>query len=65
MLFRLVSDLLYMLGMMAQAFSPSTGEAEAVGSESGPAWPTEPVTGQPELHCKILPQPNQTELFYS
>lgn len=50
--------------MMAQAFSPSTGEAEAVGSESGPAWPTEPVTGQPELHCKILPQPNQTELFY-
>jgi hypothetical protein len=42
---------------MAHTFEPSTLEAEACGSLSlRPAWPIEPVLGQPELNREILTQ---------
>jgi hypothetical protein len=53
--------------VVAHAFNPSTWEAEAGGFlSSRPAWSTEWVPGQPELHRETLfrktkPKPNQTE----
>jgi hypothetical protein len=42
-------------GMVAYTFNPSTGEAEAGGFlSSRPAWSTEWVPGQPELHRETL-----------
>jgi hypothetical protein len=42
-------------GVMAHAFNPSTQEAEAGGFlSSRPAWSTERVPGQPELHRETL-----------
>jgi hypothetical protein len=41
--------------MVAHAFNPSTREAEAGGFlSSRPAWSTEWVPGQPELHRETL-----------
>jgi hypothetical protein len=41
--------------MVAHAFNPSTWEAEAGGFlGSRPAWSTEWVPGQPELHRETL-----------
>jgi hypothetical protein len=48
--------------MVAHAFDPSTREAEAGGFlSSRPAWSTEGVPGQPELHRETLSQKNQTK----
>jgi hypothetical protein len=48
--------------VVAHAFNPSTWEAEASGFlSSRPAWSTEWVPGQPELHGKTLSQKNQTK----
>jgi hypothetical protein len=45
---------------VAHAFNPSTWEAEAGGFlSSRPAWSTEWVPGQPELHRETLSQKNQ------
>ena len=47
----------YKPGVVAHAFNPSTWEAEASGFLSlGPAWSTEWVPGQPELHKETLSQ---------
>jgi hypothetical protein len=47
----------YKPGVVAHAFNPSTWEAEAGGFLSlGPAWSTEWVPGQPELHKETLSQ---------
>jgi hypothetical protein len=48
--------------MVAQAFNPSTREAEAGGFlSSRPAWSTEYVLGQPGLHRETLSQKNKNK----
>jgi hypothetical protein len=43
--------------VVAQAFNPSTREAETVGFLSlRPAWSTERIPGQPGLHRETLSQ---------
>jgi hypothetical protein len=49
--------------VVAQAFNPSTGEAEAGGFLSlRPVRPTEWVPGQPGLHRETLFQNNQKQM---
>jgi hypothetical protein len=49
------------LGVVAHAFNPSTGEAEAGRFlSSRPAWSTEWVPGQPGLYRETLSQNKQT-----
>jgi hypothetical protein len=51
-------------GVVAHAFNPSTREAEAGGFlSSRPAWFTEWVPGQPELHRETLSQKNQKNIY--
>jgi hypothetical protein len=49
-------------GVVAHAFNPSTWEAEAGGFlSSRPAWSTEGVPAQPELHRETLSQKKQKQ----